>query len=163
MKENSLLKDENGSVIVLAMVILIVLTLLGISATTTSNIEVQIAGNEARYKLAFYGAEAGRNYVVRTIGLYSSGNITKGAPHYFPNNSSPYVADTDLPLPTAQAIDDSQSFNGSVEYDYSSNVPRGSGYAAGKFKAHRYILITNGYSLWNAESQIEVGFYRIGF
>ena len=56
MKEKCLLENEKGSIIVLAMVLLMLLTLLGIAATTTSSIEVQIAGNEMRHKLAFYSA-----------------------------------------------------------------------------------------------------------
>ena len=57
MQEKSLLKNEEGSVIVLALVMLVLLTLLGISATSTSTIEVQIAANEHRYKDNLYKAE----------------------------------------------------------------------------------------------------------
>ena len=58
MKKNQLLKNEEGSAILLALVILMLLTVLGISATTTSTVEVQIAGNESMYKRNFYLAEA---------------------------------------------------------------------------------------------------------
>jgi len=58
MKEKCLLKNENGSVMVLALVMLALLTLLGIAATTTSTIEIQVAGNEKLYKENFYRAEA---------------------------------------------------------------------------------------------------------
>lgn len=57
MPEKSLFKNEEGSVIVLALVMLVLLTLLGISATSTSTFEVQIAGNEHRYKDNLYKAE----------------------------------------------------------------------------------------------------------
>jgi len=57
MGEKYILENEKGSVIVLAMVLLMLLTLLGIAATTTSSIEVQIAGNEHRYKRDLYLAE----------------------------------------------------------------------------------------------------------
>ena len=53
MKERCLTANEKGSVTVLAVVMLALLTLLGIAATTTSSIEVQIAGNDLRHKLAF--------------------------------------------------------------------------------------------------------------
>ena len=58
MEKTPLLKDETGSVIVLALIMLVILTLMGISATTTSTIEVQIAGNEYKYKRNLYTAEA---------------------------------------------------------------------------------------------------------
>jgi len=49
---------EEGSVLVLAVVILVLLTIIGISATTTSTIEMQIAGNERTHKQNLYKAEA---------------------------------------------------------------------------------------------------------
>ena len=53
------LKNEEGSALLLALLILVLLTLMGISATTTSTIEVQMAGSEKFYELAFYSAESG--------------------------------------------------------------------------------------------------------
>lgn len=58
MKQRCLLKNENGSVMVIGLVMLMLLTLLGISATTTSTIEIRIAGNEKEYKRSLYLAEA---------------------------------------------------------------------------------------------------------
>lgn len=43
---------------VIGLVMLMLLTLLGISATTTSTIEIRIAGNEIEYKRNLYLAEA---------------------------------------------------------------------------------------------------------
>ena len=53
-----MLKNEDGSVMVLALILLVLITLMGISATSTSTIEVQIAGNERDYKQNFYETEA---------------------------------------------------------------------------------------------------------
>ena len=50
MKEISMLKNEDGSVLVLALIMLVLLTLIGISATTTSMLETRISGNERVYK-----------------------------------------------------------------------------------------------------------------
>ena len=50
---------ENGSITVLALIMLALLTLLGVAATMTSSIEVQIAGNDDRYKKALYEADGG--------------------------------------------------------------------------------------------------------
>jgi hypothetical protein len=58
MKEIVKLKNEEGSVLVVALVILVLVTLLGISASKTSEIEIRIAGNEMRYKRNLYSAEA---------------------------------------------------------------------------------------------------------
>lgn len=58
MKKRCLLKNENGSIMVIGLVMLMLLTLIGISVTTTSTIEIQVAGNEKEYKRSFYLAEA---------------------------------------------------------------------------------------------------------
>jgi Tfp pilus assembly protein PilX len=59
MKEKCLLKNEDGSVLVLALVMLVLLTLLGIAASRTSSIEIQVSGNDTIYKQNLYMAEAG--------------------------------------------------------------------------------------------------------
>lgn len=53
------LDNENGSAIVLALVILAVLTIIGISASTTSTVELKIVRNEKIHHQNFYYAEAG--------------------------------------------------------------------------------------------------------
>ena len=55
----SICANEKGSALVLALLILVLLTLMGISATTTSTVEMQMAGSEKFYELAFYSAESG--------------------------------------------------------------------------------------------------------
>ena len=56
-KTISILKNEDGSVIVIALLIMALLTIIGISATNTTSIELQIAGNDRIYKQNFYRAE----------------------------------------------------------------------------------------------------------
>ncbi len=53
------LHNEEGFVLVTGLMILVVLTLLGIAATTNTSIELQIAGNDRLHKETFYNAEAG--------------------------------------------------------------------------------------------------------
>ncbi len=52
-------RKEEGSVLIVALLILVLLTLMGISATTTTNIEMQVAGNQKFHKIAFYNADSG--------------------------------------------------------------------------------------------------------
>ena len=51
-------RGEGGSIIVIALVMLMMLTLIGTSATNTATIEIQVAGNERTYKQNFYQAES---------------------------------------------------------------------------------------------------------
>jgi len=56
-KRQPLLKTENGSVMILALALLMLLTLIGISATRTSMIEIQIAGAKKTHTEHLFLAE----------------------------------------------------------------------------------------------------------
>jgi hypothetical protein len=53
------MNNSNGGVTIAALLILAVLTIIGISSISTSNIEVQIATNDKVHKMAFYAADGG--------------------------------------------------------------------------------------------------------
>ena len=60
MRTPALIVDnDRGSAIVVALLILVTLTIIGVSATTTSIFESRIIGNEQRYQIDFYVAESG--------------------------------------------------------------------------------------------------------
>jgi hypothetical protein len=61
---------EEGSVLIVALFILVILTLLGILATTTTETEIHIAGNEKFHKIAFQNADSG---------VYSTPKVISGA------------------------------------------------------------------------------------
>lgn len=54
-----ILKNEQGFVLVMAMISLLVLVVVGISVMNTTSVEVEIAGNEKFHKMAFYNADSG--------------------------------------------------------------------------------------------------------
>ena len=151
---DGLLRDQRGSVIVIALIILVILIIIGTVIINLSGTEVTIAANQRDHKKAFYAAESGRGYVVSKTELYHDENVTINTGLHFPSHTDPSEK---------VAIDAEQQFNGIVIYTGSSEPPRGSGYEVGKFKAHQYKIISNGYGPRNAKSVIEVGFYRIGF
>ena len=67
MKERCMLKNEDGSILVVALIMLVLLTLIGISATETSRMDIQIAGNEMVYKQNFYQADAAVMQAMQTM------------------------------------------------------------------------------------------------
>lgn len=67
------LKNEDGSVIVMAMIILVLLTLIGISSTDNTVIEGQIVRSEALYRQNLYRAEAG---VIELAQIMEDNDIT---------------------------------------------------------------------------------------
>ncbi len=90
MNEISRVKNEEGSVLIVALIILVLLTLLGIYATKTTEVEIQIAGNDYRYKRNVYSAEAVAMECAQNIKdtevldtgalpwLYAMGGLTSG-------------------------------------------------------------------------------------
>jgi len=58
MKKQFLLCQEQGSVLIVALVVLALFTLLSISSTATTNMEIRITGNENIQKENLYAAEA---------------------------------------------------------------------------------------------------------
>jgi hypothetical protein len=68
MEEMSLiLKHEDGSVVIAALLILLVVTFLGVAATNTTNIELQISHNDRLHKLAFCAADNGTELGIELI------------------------------------------------------------------------------------------------
>ena len=65
--------NEQGSVMVIALLMLSLLTIIGISAARTSGIETQIAANEKFHKIAFYNADSGIYVTPKLISLCVDG------------------------------------------------------------------------------------------
>lgn len=63
------IKDDQGVAIIIAMFTLVILTLIGIAATRTSNLEQQIASYDANYKRMFYNADAGIQWALAMLEL----------------------------------------------------------------------------------------------
>lgn len=61
------IKNESGFVLVAAMLLLLLLTLIGISALNTSNIEIQIGGNDRLHKQVFSQADGGTQMAARLV------------------------------------------------------------------------------------------------
>jgi hypothetical protein len=134
------LNNQNGMAIVTVLLVLALVTLAGVMASRTTSTELQIATSDQLHRISFYAAEAAQAYVIRNPDLYGSANIDTADPVNFPNDAVP-----------------------SVVYADPMVVPRGSGFQAGKFKAHVYQMTCDGYGPRNSDTRIEVGFYRIGF
>jgi hypothetical protein len=148
------LENENGYMIVVVIMILSVLSVIATAGTNNSITERRSATNEQIHQLSFYAADTGRTYVYKNADLYHEDNITEGGSIAFPDKDDP----------SAQySLGSQESFNGVVVYRGSGPPPRGSGFEVGKFVAHRYGLTTKGFGPRRSNSEIEAGFYRIGF
>jgi len=61
------MKDNKGMALVIALLMLLVLTIIGINAITTTTFETSISGNERVATDAFYAAEAGIQVALNQI------------------------------------------------------------------------------------------------
>ncbi len=77
--------------LVLALLILVFLTIIGISATTTTEIELQIAGNEKASKMAFYNADSGAYATPKLIRSCVADNLPPTDPDInYPNTANAF-------------------------------------------------------------------------
>ncbi len=155
MKKSMNIKNENGSVLIPALMIMVLLTIMGFSIAATTTMGLKVAVNKKYHKTAFISAESALSYLIGNISLYGNDVITEDVQVAFPPTS-------DYPTGIYPLTDD-QSFKGYVEYTGSRMVPRGSGSEAGWFRAHDYEVVCTGYGPMNSKSVISSAFYRIGY
>jgi hypothetical protein len=60
--QKSPLSNQTGAAIVMVLLVLAISILIGVTAISTSNTELQIATQDARHKIAFYAADGGTEY-----------------------------------------------------------------------------------------------------
>ncbi|GEM_PF-4191170 len=76
-KERSRLSDEKGFVLVIALIVLLVATVVGIFAIQNTSIDTKISGNERIATLLFNAADAGGNAGVSWFKVNTSEGGTK--------------------------------------------------------------------------------------
>jgi hypothetical protein len=136
------LTSERGAALLIAVLILLILTVLGVYAVTTSTLETKITGFHKWHVEAFYAADAGLNYAVAQ---YSYGTLISGT-------GTPYTQSN-------------PQFTVTPTYLGSTPPPVGSGTGTrAGFKAHYYRTVSVGSdSVGIANSTVEMWGYRIGF
>jgi hypothetical protein len=63
-KTNQIIHNQNGSVVIVALAMLVILTIIGFSASNTATIEMHLSTNTLLYERAFYAAESGMEHAV---------------------------------------------------------------------------------------------------
>jgi len=61
------MKNEEGFVLITALMMLVILMIIGIAATNTTTVELQITGNDKAAKQTFYQAEAGTQVATQLV------------------------------------------------------------------------------------------------
>jgi hypothetical protein len=151
MRSYQAITDQQGAVMVIAVVMLLILSVIGIYAVGSSTVEIKIAAQKRFYDTAFNDADGGIDYI-RTLNPF--GGIDLSNP---PSNPVTYNAPN-------------SDFNFTVNVSYlGSSLPKvgsGTGQRAG-FKQHYHLIESTGrdapIALRNAQVELELEGYRIGF
>jgi len=67
IQRTAIIKKNDGSIVVAALLMLVLLTIIGVSATTMSNTELNITANAQLHKMAFLTAESGWHVMVNWL------------------------------------------------------------------------------------------------
>lgn len=124
-------RDEQGNVLITTLILLVILTLIGIFATQTAQMDLQIAANEIPFRTSFYITEAGlyRQAAELGRGNYPVTNI---------NATDEVLADqdtSDLPAPSPH-LAFGQAYDFEVRYAGHYIPPEG--YSAIDFSRYDY-------------------------
>ncbi|MFW8602334.1 PilX N-terminal domain-containing pilus assembly protein [Desulfobacterota bacterium M19] len=155
--------EEDGFILVTALVILLLLVVLGISTTTNTNIELKIAGNDKVDKQNFSMAEGGSYIEAGKVGVSSSPYQVSD-----PGKSDQILTVIPAADQAAFKADDpdtwpafslnSLSYNSLVTYLYADTPPKG--YDASQFSTYKFRI--DGAKVTNGQVVIELGGNKIG-
>jgi hypothetical protein len=139
---------ENGSITVIALMMLVVLTLIGIAVTRTSSTDIRIAANVVPYKQDFYVSEGGLHREAAELGRgnYPVPDIE------IPMTLATHV-DTGLPGPAHEVLGEPYEF--SVNYLGFFNPP--AGYSIIHFSRYDYFVDVKGGNV-----RVASRYYKIG-
>lgn len=158
MKYSAILKDQSGVALVIAMLMIIVLTLIGLASTYSSTLEIKLSGNKRGLTDAFYTADGGIQSVLLDIGNFNVPiNFVPVDRNSLPadlqnepidkKNSKPSLA-----LPSGVRFVEPPRVT--IYHTAQTNAPRGSGFSAINFEYDHYIIDSSG------RDQTDVGLVR---
>ena len=165
------INDEKGSVIVLALIMVVLLSLLGMAVTRTTSIDVQVAGNEGRAVQNLYEAESADNYALETTSTWMTNDfltsaVTAANKNYTEDLDGDGVDDVRIEIrcieatgtPIAPAGTLSNGANDLPLMQHKAPPPIGSGYSLKSFEIRRYGI--TGTEL-NGNTQVQIGAYKV--
>ena len=134
---------QSGAVLIVAMIILVILTLLGVTAMNTTSLQERIAANTQEQVHAFQAAETGLNLAFADNLAYDISSTYTGGATLTPFAGS---ADSASYIPTFMGF---------------SPPPPGSLYSATSFQAAHFNFRATGNSATNLSIVLNGGAYQI--
>lgn len=128
IKNNSVLKNQSGAALVVALVMMVVLTLIGLASIFSSTFDIKISGNKRGSTNAFYGADSGIQVLVARVENFNPST------HNYPYN--PFTDVNNINPTNAQAT---------ITYDTAQQgAPRGGGVSALNFEFEHFLVASTG-------------------
>lgn len=148
-------KSERGVVLIIALVMLVLLTILGVWVLNSASTDIHISGNYRNNQQAFYAGDAAINYLTNANTLTTAYTAMTGTNYSYT-----------LPSPLPVSI--VSQATGTVEFLRSGPLPLGSIYDADvdyngnpKFHGLYFNVQTSGASVNNAQVTIEAGVVQV--
>lgn len=124
------LKDQSGVALVLALIMIVILTLIGLASTYTSTFEMKLSGNKRGTTDAFYAADSGVQVVVANVENFSLPG------KYVDEKYDPFT-DANNPNPTKAKV--------TITHDITqSGSPRGARMSAIAFGFEHFLIESKG-------------------
>jgi hypothetical protein len=129
-KENVIFKNQSGAALVIALIMIIVMTLIVLAASFTSNFEIKLAGNKRGSTDAFYAADSGTQVALARIENFN-------LPGQYVNDKYNPFTDPNNPNPTNASV--------IISFDPTQKgAPRGAGISALSFEFNHYMIESTG-------------------
>ena len=131
IKKSSILKNQSGAALVIALIMMIVLTLIGLASIFTSTFDIKISGNKRGSTDAFYGADSGIQVLVARVENFNPNSYNPVTHQY-----NPFTDANNINYTNAQAT---------ITYDTAQQgAPRGYGFSALNFEFEHFLVASTG-------------------
>lgn len=130
--KNNIFRNQSGAALVIALIMMIVLTLIGLASIFSSTFEIKLSGNKRGSTDAFFAAESGVQAVVANPQNFDlSGQYDASGRYVYPKDGT-------KPNPTQADI--------VIQYDGSQlGAPKGLGMSAtGSYEFMHYVIDSTG-------------------
>ena len=142
--ENTGMQRQEGAALIVGLILLMVLTMLGISGMQTSTFELMQANNTQYAQNAFEAAETAVDRAMIPVGL---------------NTAIPVVVPE-----TSMGEGSASTYESQTSFATTTNVPQGmfSLGSGGGFQAYHFDIDSTGRSARNARADLRQSFYVVG-
>ena len=131
IKKSPLLKNESGAALVIALIMMILLTLIGLASIFSSTFEMKLSGRKRGSTDAFYAADSGVQVLKVNVQNFS------------PINANPYDPFDDAANPNPINPNDAEATI--TFYTSQKGAPRGQGISATHFEFEHFLIESTGY------------------